>query len=82
MLMLCTSWDCSTSRVSASHVFRIFPRSGMMACVVRSRACLADPPAESPSTRNSSLRAGSWLTQSASLPGSAGPATMRLRAIF
>ena len=54
----------------------------MMAWVARSRACLAEPPAESPSTRNSSPRSGSWLTQSASLPGSAGPATMRLRAIF
>jgi hypothetical protein len=28
----------------------IFPRSGRIAWYVRSRACLADPPAESPST--------------------------------
>jgi topoisomerase-4 subunit B len=35
---------------------------------------LAEPPAESPSTRNSSERAGSSPEQSASLPGSAGPA--------
>ena len=35
-----------------------------------SRPILAQPPAESPSTRNSSLRAGRWLSQSVSLPGS------------
>ena len=46
----------------------------------RSRACFAEPPAESPSTRNSSLRSGSCDVQSASLPGNAGPLTMRLRA--
>ena len=42
---------------------------------------MALPPAESPSTRNSSAIDGSWLVQSASLPGSAGPATTRLRTI-
>ncbi len=56
--------------------------SGMIAWNSRSRACLAEPPAESPSTRNSSPRSGSWLVQSASLPGSAGPPAMRLRATF
>ena len=35
-----------------------------------SRPILALPPAESPSTRNSSLCAMSWLSQSVSLPGS------------
>ena len=45
----------------------------------RSRACLAEPPAESPSTRKSSQRSGSCSVQSASLPGSAGPLVMRLR---
>ncbi len=44
---------------SSSQVFRILPRSGMMAWNSRSRACLALPPAESPSTRNSSERRGS-----------------------
>jgi hypothetical protein len=34
---------------------RIFPRSGRIACVLRSRPCLAEPPAESPSTMNSSV---------------------------
>ncbi len=77
-----TSCDDSTSAASTSQVFRILPRSGITAWNSRSRACLAEPPAESPSTRNSSARFGSWLLQSASLPGSAGPATTRLRAIF
>src|SRR5690606_1727224 len=45
-------------------------------------ACLAEPPAESPSTRNNSLREGSPLEQSASLPGKAGPWVTFLRAIF
>jgi hypothetical protein len=40
-----------------------------MACVFRSRPCLAEPPAESPSTMNSSLLPGSVEAQSASLPG-------------
>ena len=35
----------------------IFPRSGRTACVLRSRACFAEPPAESPSTMNSSASA-------------------------
>src|SRR4030067_231374 len=37
----------------------ILPRSGSTACVRRSRPCLAEPPAESPSTRNSSRYCGS-----------------------
>ncbi len=81
-VMSCTSCDDSTSAASTSQVFRILPRSGITAWNSRSRACLAEPPAESPSTRNSSARFGSWLLQSASLPGSAGPATTRLRATF
>ncbi len=36
---------------------------------MRSRPCLAEPPAESPSTRYSSHIAGSFSEQSASLPG-------------
>ena len=36
----------------------IFPRSGRIACVVRSRACFAEPPAESPSTMKSSADSG------------------------
>ncbi len=47
----------------------IFPRSGSTACVLRSRACFAEPPAESPSTTKISARVGSLTVQSASLPG-------------
>ncbi len=47
----------------------ILPRSGSTACVLRSRACFAEPPAESPSTMNSSASVGSRTVQSASLPG-------------
>ncbi len=50
--------------------FRIFPRSGNTAWNSRLRPCLAEPPAESPSTMNSSDFAGSFSWQSASLPGS------------
>ena len=42
----------------AFSVFSTFPRRGRMAWNLRSRPCLAEPPAESPSTRyNSFLRA-------------------------
>ncbi|MCY1442580.1 hypothetical protein D9M71_589550 [compost metagenome] len=58
------------------------PRNGRIAWNSLSRACLAEPPAESPSTRNSSERIGSCPAQSASLPGSAGPWVMRLRSTF
>ncbi len=56
-LMSCTSCDASSSAGSTSQVFRILPRSGMTAWNSRSRACFAEPPAESPSTRNSSAHA-------------------------
>ena len=49
---------------------RILPRSGRIACVLRSRASTAEPPAESPSTMKSSASDGSLTEQSASLPGS------------
>ena len=44
-----------------------------MAWKVRLRPCLAEPPAESPSTRNNSHSSGSLLEQSASLPGMPPP---------
>ncbi len=53
----------------ALATFRILPRSGRIACVLRSRACLAEPPAESPSTRKISVPPGASRVQSASLPG-------------
>ena len=63
----------------AFSTFRILPRSGSTAWKRRSRPCLALPPAESPSTMNSSHRAGSRSWQSASLPGSAMPSKAPLR---
>ncbi len=53
----------------AFSTFSTFPRRGRIACVRRSRPILAEPPAESPSTMNSSHFAGSRSEQSASLPG-------------
>ncbi len=50
-------------------VFITLPRSGRIACLARSRPCLAEPPAESPSTTNSSLSSRLALVQSLSLPG-------------
>ena len=38
--------------------------------MLRSRPCLAEPPAESPSTMKSSADSGSLIEQSASFPGS------------
>ena len=81
-LMSCTSCEARISAESTSQVFRILPRNGMIACVLRSRACLAEPPAESPSTRKISHSSGSCDVQSASLPGKAGPETIFLRTTF
>ncbi len=64
------SWLPSMRSKRTRSTFRIFPRSGRIACVLRSRPCLADPPAESPSTMYSSHFDGSRSWQSASLPGS------------
>jgi len=51
-------------------VFNIFPFNGSTAWFFLSLACLAEPPAESPSTMKSSLLSGDLLWQSASFPGS------------
>ena len=48
----------STLSTRAFSTLMILPRSGRIACVFGSRPPLAVPPAESPSTRNSSLSAG------------------------
>src|SRR6185503_16939860 len=63
----------------AFSTLRTLPRSGSTAWKRRSRPCLAEPPAESPSTMNSSLRAGSRSWQSASLPGRDNPSRAPLR---
>src|SRR3982751_1655830 len=64
------SWFWRTLSMRAFSTLRILPRSGSTACVLRSRPCLAEPPAESPSTMKSSASEGSFTEQSASLPGS------------
>src|SRR6218665_3222163 len=66
--------DCTSllARARSSRAFstlRIFPRKGKMAWVSGFRPCTADPPAESPSTRNISDSEGSLEEQSRSLPG-------------
>ncbi len=56
-------------RAPALATFKILPRKGSTAWVARSRACLAEPPAESPSTRKISVPCDEPAAQSASLPG-------------
>ena len=63
----------------ARSTLRIFPRRGKMAWKRRSRACLADPPADSPSTRYSSDSSGLREEQSASFPGSVSPSRIPFR---
>src|SRR3970040_1677014 len=63
------SCEESILSIRAFSTFRIFPFKGRIAWYRRSRACFAEPPAESPSTRKSSHRAGSVSWQSASFPG-------------
>src|SRR5437868_4761565 len=65
----------------ARSTFRILPRSGRIAWYLRLRPCLAEPPAESPSTMNSSDRAGSRSWQSASLPGREAKSRAPLRRV-
>ena len=45
----------TTLSIDARSTLRILPRSGRIACVRGSRASRAEPPAESPSTMNSSV---------------------------
>jgi hypothetical protein len=54
----------------ALATLRILPRIGRIAWVLRSRACLALPPALSPSTMNSSVSPLPSPEQSVSLSGS------------
>src|SRR5438105_3696053 len=59
----------STFASDALSVFSTLPRSGRIAWRARSRPCFAEPPAESPSTTNSSLPSLVELVQSLSFPG-------------
>jgi hypothetical protein len=53
----------------AFSTFRILPLKGRIAWNLLSLPCLAEPPAESPSTKNISLNRGSFSEQSANFPG-------------
>ena len=55
--------------IEAFSTLRILPRIGKIAWYIRERPCLAEPPAESPSTINNSQSSASRLEQSANLPG-------------
>ena len=66
------AWISALERTLSMRAFStlmIFPRSGRIAWKLDWRAMIAEPPAESPSTRNSSVFSGSRSEQSASLPG-------------
>ena len=71
----------STLSIRLFSTLRILPRSGRIAWVLRSRALTAEPPAESPSTTNSSASDGSLTEQSASLPGSVEFSSADLRRV-
>ena len=73
--------DDSILSKRARSTLRILPRSGSTAWNARLRPCLAEPPAESPSTMNSSDFAGSRSWQSASLPGSDEMSSAPLRRV-
>src|ERR1700749_2714875 len=72
-------WFCASLSLPADATLRILPRNGSTACEARSRACFAEPPAESPSTMKISEPWVAVLVQSASLPGSRSLRTALLR---
>ena len=66
-----------------SNEFNTLPRKGKIAWVALSRASFAEPPAESPSTKNNSFSRMSSLSQSVSLPGkTATPEPLRFSIFF
>jgi hypothetical protein len=68
-MRVATSCEVMILSMRARSTLRIFPLSGRIAWFLRSRPCLAEPPAESPSTRKTSFLVMSWDSQSVSLPG-------------
>ncbi len=64
-----TSWFSRILESASDFRVQDLPRNGRTACVRLSRPIAAVPPAESPSTMNSSLFSGSLCRQSSSLPG-------------
>ena len=81
VIMVRISVLASTLSSRAFSTLMSLPRMGRIACVRRSRPCLALPPAESPSTMNSSVNSGSRSEQSASLPGRPPPVSALLRTV-
>ncbi len=71
----------TTLSIDARSTLRILPRSGRIACVFGSRASRAEPPAESPSTMNSSVSSRLRAAQSASLSGMPTPSSAVLRRV-
>ena len=71
----------TTLSIDARSTLRILPRNGRIACVFGSRASRAEPPAESPSTMNSSVSSRSRVAQSASLSGMPTPSSAVLRRV-
>src|ERR687889_543496 len=69
LMIAWTSLLASTLSMRAFSTFRILPRIGRIAWMRGSRPCLAEPPAESPSTMKTSHSSGLVDWQSASLPG-------------
>ena len=81
LISVVISVDEITLSKRAFSTLRILPRSGRMAWFFRSRPCLAEPPAESPSTRYSSHFAGSRSWQSANFPDSPKESSTPLRRV-
>ncbi len=75
------SWLPSMRSKRARSTLRILPRIGSTAWNSRLRPCLAEPPAESPSTMNISVLTGSRSWHSASLPGRLAMLSAPLRVI-
>ena len=71
VIMVWISLLDKTLSILAFSAFITFPLNGKIAWYFLFLPCFADPPAESPSTKYSSLNDGSYSEQSASLPGSA-----------
>ena len=66
-----SSWLARILSAEALATLRILPRSGRIAWVSRSRACLAEPPALSPSTRKISVPGGAVAGAVGELAGQA-----------
>ena len=76
-----TSLLASTLSMRAFSTLRILPRIGRIAWVCGLRPRTAEPPAESPSTMNTSEMTGSLLWQSRSLPGRPPDSSRPLRRV-